>query len=508
MTIPKYLKNLDSFIAAVLGFIAIHIYTKYSGIGISPDSIMYESTARDIYAHGSLITFNGGPLVFFPVFYPFFLSICMFISGGISTIAAAPVINGILFGTVIFFSGYVISKFDAKSIVYKWLILIALILSPALLEIYTYLWSETLFIVEVVLFPVLYRQYILKHTTQSLLWVCLLTAIACITRYIGVTLIMAGGMMLLLDRELPFRKKIYHILLFGFSSISFLVANLIKNRLSSGLSTGTREPSITPLSKNLYYTGITYRQWMGLPDSTDKYGMIISCLVILALIVILFWWYAKNKLNRPEGVIVMFGLVYAVFLPVLATFSRFEPLNSRLMSPVYVSLLIGVTCWVPDALKGIKFSKQLAFAIPFVALMLLFEYSTAAIDYQRYDDENDYGVPGYTDDDWNGKPFITFLKTHPNIYKPGVPKFSDADEAVYFFTGGTAKLVPHRYFTNTVKQFFSHKHFYLIWFDAMANPELVSIKDIEQHGNLKVLYKFPEGAIYEYTATENSSSSN
>lgn len=500
MTIPKYLKNLDSFIAAILGFVAVHIYTIYSGVGISPDSIMYASTARNIYEHGTLITFNGGPLVFFPVFYPFFLSICIFITGGASIFSIAPVINGILFGAVIFFSGYIISRFDAKSLIYKWLILIALILSPALLEIYTYLWSETLFILEVVLFPVIYRQYILKHTTKSLLWVCLLTAIACITRYIGVTLIMAGGMMLLLDKELPIRKKIYHVLLFGFSSITFLVINLIKNRLSSGLSTGTREPSITPLGKNLYYTGITYRQWMGLPNSLDKYGIAISCFMIFALAAILVWRFAKGRLNRPEGIITMYALVYAAFLPVLATFSRFEPLNSRLMSPVFVSLLIGITCWVPDALKGVKLSRQLAFAVPVVALMLLFEYSTAAIDYQRYDDENDYGVPGYSDDDWNGKPFITFLKAHPNLFKPGVPKFTDADEAVYFFTGSTAKLLPHRYFTNTVDQFFKVKHYYLIWFNALDNPELIGIKDIQQRENLKKIITYPEGAIYEYDA--------
>lgn len=500
MAIPKYLKNLDSFIAAILGFIAVHIYTKYSGVGVSPDSIMYASTAHNIYQHGTLMTFNGGPLVFFPVFYSFFLSICLFVTGGLSTITAAPVINGLLFGAVIFFSGYTISRFNAISIIYKWLILIALILSPALLEIYTYLWSETLFILEVALFPVVYRQYISKHTTKSLLWVCLLTAIACITRYIGVTLIMAGGMMLLLDKQLLIRKKIYHILLFGFSSIVLLVVNLVVNRLSSGLSTGTREPSITPLSKNLFYTGTTYSDWMCLPDTMHKYSLAIVCLVILALVAILIWRFVTNRLNRPEGVVTMFALVYVVFLPVLATFSRFEPLNSRLMSPAFVSVLIGITCWIPDVIKGIKFSKQLAFAIPFVALMLLFEYSTAVTDYQRYDDENDYGVPGYTDDDWNGKPFITFLKTHTDIYKPGVPKFTDADEAVYFFTGGMAKLLPHRYFTNTVNQFFRVKHYYLIWFNAMASPELIGIKDIEQRENLKLLYKFPEGAVYEYDA--------
>jgi hypothetical protein len=177
MTLPKYLKNLDSFIAAVLGFIAIYyVYTSYSGIGISPDSIMYASTARNIYEHGSLLTFNGGPLVFFPVFYPFFLSVILFITR-VDTVTAAPVINGLLFAAVIFFSGYIISKFKSHSYIYKWLILIAIVISPALLEIYTYLWSETLFTLEVMVFVWAYWHYMQKHSMLSLVLLGILVAV-------------------------------------------------------------------------------------------------------------------------------------------------------------------------------------------------------------------------------------------------------------------------------------------------------------------------------------------
>jgi hypothetical protein len=59
-------------------------------------------------------------------------------------------------------------------------------------------------------------------------------------------------------------------------------------------------------------------------------------------------------------------------------------------------------------------------------------------------------------------------------------------------------LLPHRYFTNTVDQFFRVKHYYLIWFNALDNPELIGLKDIQKHENLKLLYKYPEGEIYEY----------
>jgi hypothetical protein len=504
MTLPKYLKNLDSFIFAIVGFFVIHIYTSYSGIGISPDSIMYASTAHNMVKHGTLITFNGGPLVFFPVFYPFFLAVILFISR-VDTIAAAPVINGLLFAAVIITTGYIISKFKTSSLIYKWLILLAIILSPGLLEVYTYLWSETLFILEVLLFVLAYRNYLLSHSIKRLVIVSLLVAITCITRYAGFTIILTGGVMLLLDAALPIRKKIGHILLFGFVSISLLVGNLILNRLSSGLSTGTREPSITPLSKNLYNTGTVLSDWIGLPQTAHVYALTISCIVLLFLVMLLTFKVYKKQLNTTENIITMYAAVYGIAIPILATFSRFETLNSRLLSPMYVCLLIGSTSWVPDVLQCLNKNKKLFIAIPLAIIMIIFEYALYRIDHQRWEDENHYGVPGYTDDDWNKSQFITFLKAHKNIYKPGVPIHTDADEAVYFFTGSTARLLPHRYFKNDVANFYNVKRYYLIWFSNLNNTELISLKDIQQQENLTKLYTFPEGYVYEYIAKNDKS---
>ena len=56
MQANRFLKHLDTIIAAIIGFYAIHLFTSYSGVGISPDSIMYASTAtnrRRTRRHGS-----------------------------------------------------------------------------------------------------------------------------------------------------------------------------------------------------------------------------------------------------------------------------------------------------------------------------------------------------------------------------------------------------------------------------------------------------------------------
>src|ERR1700743_669026 len=497
MKLTPYLKNLDSLIAAIIAYYAIYLYTSYSGVGLSPDSIMYASTATNIQAHGSILTFNKGPLVFFPLFYPFFLGIIQFITR-VDPISAGATINSCLFAIVIFTTGWILEKFTSRTRIYKWLILIAIILSPGLLEIYSFLWSETLFILESLFFIIAYAHYQHKHTTKSLFIVALITAISCITRYAGFTIVGAGGLLLLLDNELPIRKKVKHVLIFGFSSISLLVANLVMNRINTGLSTGTREPSITPFVDNLHYFGTVIWDWAALrTDAADPYAALMTSLIFIALIGILVWKTWKGRINSLENIVIVFAVVYGLFIVVSASISRYERINSRLIAPMFIPLLISCTSCVPDVLQLVKnnWTKYELSAVA-VLLMLAFEYSTVLVDYQRYDDENDFGVPGYSDDSWNKSEFVVYLRQHKNMFKPGIPIYTDADEAVYLFTGMSSTLIPHKYFTNDVQNFYQQKHFYLVWFNILSNPELLSLQDIMKNKKLVKIGEAKEGAIY------------
>lgn len=488
--------NLDCLVAAIAGFYIIHLFARYSGIGVSPDSIMYASTAKNLHDHFSIITFNNTPLVFFPVFYPVFLSICIFLSGGVDPISAGAVINGVLFGATIFTTGWLTTKFKAPSLVYKWLILIAVVLSPALIEIYMYLWSETLFILEILIFVIAFYNYLQHHTLRSLILAALMAAICCITRYAGVTVIATGGLLILMDGYLKTKKKFQHLLIFGAIGISLLVGNLIMNRINTGLSTGTREPAITPLSENLYYFGTVILDWAGLPEKFDAIATVFALIVVIGLAALLITRTSQHHLKSYENVIICFTIVYTAFILIIASISRFERMNSRLLSPLFVPLLLSFTCWVPDLIRYIKFRRKWLLAAPFMVAMLAFEYTIAKVDYQKYDDFCDYGIPGYTDDDWNKSEFINFLKTHKNIYRPGIPIYSDADEAVYMFTGMHAWLLPHKFFKKDVDKLYQKRRFYLIDFKKMESTELVGINDIQAHKKMTKLYDFEDGSVY------------
>jgi hypothetical protein len=379
---------------------------------------------------------------------------------------------------------------------YKRLILAAIILSPGLLEIYTYLWSETLFILEIMFFIVAYWRYMQTHQLKWLLLVGIITAIACITRYVGITIIGTGGLLLLLDDQLPWKKKIGHILFYGFVSISLLVTNLIMNSHATGLSTGTREPSITPFKDNLYYIGTVICDWGALTNKAYPLAALFAALVLLALIAVLLWKAFKRKINSYENIVIAFAIVYGLFILIWASIQRFERINSRLLSPMFIPLLIACTSWVPDVLKMIRSNAKYVLAGVAIILMVAFEWETYQTDWQRYDDENDYGVPGYSDDDWNKSEFIVYLKQHKHIYKPDVPIFSDANEAVYLFTDMSSELIPHKFFKKDVQKFYANKKFYLIWFDNLYNTELISLPDIMKNKKLVKIGEAKEGQIY------------
>ena len=163
---------------------------------------------------------------------------------------------------------------------------------------------------------------------------------------------------------------------------------------------------------------------------------------------------------------------------------------------MFIPLLIACTSWVPDVIRLVKATWKYALSAIAVIMMLAFEYSTYKTDWQRYDDENDYGVPGYSDDDWNKSEYVVYLKQHKNIFKPGVPVFTDADEAVYLFTGMSSTLVPHKFFADKVERFYSQKHFYLIWFDNLYNTELLSLDDILKHKKLIKIGGTKEGTVF------------
>jgi hypothetical protein len=499
------LKNLDALITSAIGFYAIYLYTQHSGIGISPDSVAYLSTARNIHLYHSITEFSGKPLADFPAFYPIFLSLFIFITR-LDPLVFAPLLNGLLFAAVIYTCGWIMEGFNFRSKWYKYIILSCMVISPCLLEIYSMLWSETLFIFFTLLFIISFFYYLQTYTVKRLLTVACIVSLACVTRYAGITLIGTGGLILLLDKELRPGKKFIHIVLFGLIGSALLVINLIRNALLSGTLSGNREKSLTSLTANIHHLGHVFCYWLPLPKDNDGIALAVGFIVTVFFIALFIYRvFNQATYHSYENIAIAFFCVYAIFMLMSATLSRYETFSSRLLSPLFIPFLWGSSCLLPFFTKPFFSNKPLL--IVFIVLLITFSFQANQLmnDSDNYEGVGDAGMPGYAEDSWNkDSEIVNFLRSHKGIFKPDYALCSNANDAVYFYTGLRCENLPHIIIQQQLKNFGGYKKIYLVWFNDIDNPELLNLKTTLTCKKMYPLYQLSNGTIYTTDSTTNS----
>jgi len=489
-------KKTGNCIFAVFGFFIILFFTRNSGIGISPDSIVYLSVARNMVANGAFVDYNLQPLVDFPVLFPFFLSVSSFITR-IDPVAFAPYLNGIIFASCIFLTAYLIDLSELKTSIYKYILMFCLTFSPALIDIYTMLWSETLFIVFTLFFFIAVHKYQSSRSLHWLLYCAVIAGLAAVTRYAGITVIATGMLLLFFDPSLHLRKKVLHFILFTVVSNAFLVANLVRNSMITGLMTGPRESGITSLFTNItFYTNVVC-SWLSITTQQLSFcTLLVVTLFIIMVILFLHSAVMNNKYATVPNIFRAFFIVYTVFIIGISTLSHFEQINNRLLSPLVIPLMVILTYWIPGYLAHLK-GKTHTIAVIFLSLIVFcFELVQLQQLYKEYKEDSTYGIPGYTDLSWQKSDIVRFLKSHPGALNKKYSIYSNAHEAAYFNGGLQASSIPHQIDKADIRDFFNDSGQYIIWFHHVDDRELITLSQISAHARVIKKYEFKDGAIY------------
>ena len=103
-------------------------------------------------------------------------------------------------------------------------------LSPILFNVAIYAWSEPPFILLTVLFLLIRNAYLKKKSTGLLLLLSSVATLACLTRYMGVALILTGAAAILSFQRSATRTKLLHLLLLGigYNSVSWRTSENIR----------------------------------------------------------------------------------------------------------------------------------------------------------------------------------------------------------------------------------------------------------------------------------------
>jgi hypothetical protein len=489
-------RNIDSLLFAATGFIIILLFTKHSGIGVEPDSVVYFSAAENLHATGALTDFMHKPVVVFPAFYPFFLSGISVLTG-LRPLIFAPILNALLFAVIIYLSAWIMDRFLFRSLWYKWAILCCIVLSPCLLEVYSMMWSETIFILLIFLFIIALHNYFQSYSRKVLIAVAVIASLASITRYAGIVIIAAGGILLVLDMKMPLRRKITDLFLYVVVSPLLLIINLVRNYFVGPTLTGMRETSITSLRTNLHHVGSVFYDWLPFLRGHYSEAGWMAVFIFVSLTWMCLKQFSRNKrVATYEAIAGSFALVYLVFIVTIASISRFETLNSRFLAPAFIPLVWGCTCWITKLHVCIPGSGKKWIAVLGAIVFLSFQYGQLSADAETWEGVKDAGIPGYTEDSWRYSETIQFIQKDSLPFKQGYTVYSNANDAVYFFTGRDGKFLPRKDRELDVQEFLQCSQCYVVLFEIEETPDNYHIDLVTRVKKMKLLKQFSDGAIY------------
>ncbi|HEY4156068.1 MAG TPA: hypothetical protein VGM24_11590, partial [Puia sp.] len=485
--------NLDSLIAAALGFGIIQVFSRHSGIGVSPDSVTYISVARHLLEGNGFRAFDDLPVVDFPAGYPFFLATVSFFTR-MDPLQYGAVMNGLLFGLLLYLCGTVMNGFYHTSKWYKRVLLACLVLSPALLEVYSMLWSETLFLLLLILFTIAIKKYLEKPGMKWLVISAALVSLACITRYAAMVLVGIGLFLVFFEGKLSWGKRFRHCIYFGCISVFLLAINLVRNEMVTHLATGERQKSTSSLLNNMAYFGGVLDDWLLIPRDSGL-PVVLTLLVLFIFLISMLWCYFRRKAERRyEYIVAATGLFYCLFMLVSASLSRYEQFTSRLLAPMFIPLLWCFSFWLPSFVARKKKGFKLAYIAVSLALAAVFLNIQWSADYETYDGVKDAGIPGYFEDPFPQSEIVRFIKKYKPQFRPGYRIYSNAPDAVYLFGGMPARLLPQWAFPNEIQKYYQEKNNYLVWFDSLANPDLLDEKSVIRNKAMVPVKQLADGA--------------
>jgi hypothetical protein len=319
-----------------------------------------------------------------------------------------------------------------------------------------------------------------------------------VTRYAGITLIATGGLMIILNDRIAYRKRMAHLALFSVLSVLLLLSNFLHNHIHSETLTGIRERSVTPILENVGNFGYVLCDWLPLP--TNNY--LVAFLTALSLILIFAIVFTRRYLSGThfdsyENIATAFFVIYGAFMILSATISRYEVFSSRLVSPAYIPMLWGGSSMIMLYREHVSSKKRLWFTVIVLVVFACFQINQWKDDFENHDGIKDAGIPGYTEDPWNrDSEIVNFLRLNRGHFQPGYALYSNADDAVYFFLDLHCNNLPHKLSNPEKTAFYATQRCYVIWFDDGINDELIGLDDVKLHRNMNILYQFSNGAIY------------
>ena len=357
----------DSGLSIVLVLVAFlgaaHVLIRTAVYGIEHriehhyDARVYMEYAESLAAGDGFLRelkFEKDYLLQWPPLFPVVLA--FFRLPGIELAEAGRYLNAISFGLIILIAGHWLYGHIRSRLIVAGASVVVMISYP-LPRISSHILTETLFILATLLALVQIESFLSGRTAKNgFLLSILFSALAPLIRWIGVTVIFTGILLILTRQGTPARVRWKHAAFYGAASLLPLALWLTRNQTLSGTLTGPREDIGTGQSlwDTLSQFGDILYKWTFVLQGPGWLGVCLWAVAALIVLKAAILFTSRrttvvgsdNSTVRSAFPFAAFAIVYSVALIVVTPYGIGQYLENRYLSPVYVPVVMAVAVWL------------------------------------------------------------------------------------------------------------------------------------------------------------------
>jgi 4-amino-4-deoxy-L-arabinose transferase-like glycosyltransferase len=419
-------------------------YSTVWGAGLISDSFQYTAGARSLVSgDGFSLPFGEGelqPMTKYPPMYSILLAAFELLGG--TALQGARILNIVLFGlniTLVFYSTLKLARSNGFALIAALLFT----LSFVMVEVHSWALSEPLYI-SLSLTAILFVQKYLEE--PKITWIslsALVASVAFLTRYVGVSLVLAIGIVLLLSRS-AIKQKVRDFLVFGGIAVLPIALWSLRGYLLTR-TLNDRTLAFHPLTIKNYVSAIdVVYGWFfpkSLVEGAEKLFLTLTTAALILLF--LFFWRSRKdspgkwiKEFNPEKKVSLLHGIYIVLYGLVIVLSKTWldadiGLSDRILSPMLVSMLVLLAA-------GLSFLwNNYGKARPFVVLIglgLITYYSAGTFVSVQGFHETGLGIARRG---WNRSDVIQSLRSYADT-----PMYTNSNSSLYLWSDRAGYGIP------------------------------------------------------------------
>ena len=494
-------------LVAVSGM-AFFLLNAHWGIGVDYDSLFYMNSAQNLLAGNGLKWFGGGNslqiLTHYPPLYPVLIAFVNLLIP--DPLQASTWLGALLFAVNILLVGIFVYGFS-RNFVASLIAMFVIFLSPDLVDTQLWAMSETLFFVWMLLSLILLISYINHDRGRDLLGAAIAAAFACLTRYVGVTIVLTGLIALLIYKP-GIASKLRSALVYGAISLIPLGLWYLRNYFQTG-SLANRDLTYHQITK--VALGLGYRTVLGwFFPFRWAYQWKIIFLVALGLVLLAWFGLYLWKLWRADPqdkdaalskklfvILLVFFAVYTAFMWFSMTYvDASTRLNERILSPLHLTLLL-LFC-----LPVMVLPRRALFIGALLAVLSVIAFLPGTRDI--WSTFRNSGL-GLSSKEWRNSPSVQYAQA----LAPNALIYSNEAVALQYQTGLPVYSIPQKFdkvkredlvdFESNMalmRRNLQQDDAYLILFKARKGDEYPSVEILSE--GLTLVKDLDDGLVYQY----------